>query len=82
MANKKGCIDLKAMSKSIPLDIRIKVSVEMHNISMLTELGFRENKMWTPEEDELLEKLMKSSHKLSDIIMNDIKEWEDDGSPT
>lgn len=65
----------------IPLDTRIRVSSQMAFINLITELGYREDKMWTPDEDELLNKLMNLAEKHTQDILNEIKECKDEGSP-
>lgn len=56
-----------------PLKTKIRVKCEMSFIDLLTELGYREDKAWTPDEDEKLNKLIKSASKLTDDIMELIK---------
>lgn len=58
-----------------PLDIRIKVSNQMAFINLITELGYREDKIWSPDEDELLNKLMNLADKHTQDILNEIKEY-------
>lgn len=43
--------------KETPLKTRLKVSTQMAFISLLSELGYRENKMWSEDEEETLNKL-------------------------
>jgi len=77
--NLRGVID--EIAKQSPLETRIRVTNEMGFISLLTELGLRENKVWTPEEDEMLTQLMLSARKQTDYIMSTINEWKQDGEP-
>ena len=49
---------IKELMKDIPLETRLKVSNEMAFINLIVELGYREDKAWTDDEDELLGKLM------------------------
>ena len=49
---------IKELMKDIPLETKLKVSNEMAFINLIVELGYREDKTWTDEEDELLSKLM------------------------
>jgi hypothetical protein len=67
--------------KETPLETRLKVLSEMDFITLITELGYREEKFWTPEEDELLGKLCKLAKKHTDSILKEIEEWKKDGSP-
>lgn len=60
--------------REIPLKTRLKVMNEMCFIDLLTELGFREDKMWTDEEDELLSKLCKLAMKHTEDILKEIEQ--------
>lgn len=70
--------EFERISKEIPLRTRIKVCSEMDFINLITELGYREDKMWTPEEDELLRKLMNLAHDHTNTILREIEGWEED----
>ncbi len=72
---------IKERSKIIPLEIRLKVANEMAFISLLSTLGFRENKMWTDDEDELLSKLIEAAKKHTNDQLKCIKKWKEDGEP-
>ncbi len=61
--------------ESIPLETRIKVSIECAFITLITELGYRESKMWTDEEQPILDKLMKLAKEETDSILKEIEEW-------
>lgn len=74
-------INFEKIIKETPLDIRIRVRNETAFINLLTELGYRENKMWTPEESKTFNRLMKLADKHTTEIFEIIKEWESDGSP-
>ena len=50
-------------------------------ITLLSEVGFRENKVWSDEEDELLTKLCDLALKHTKHQLEQIKEWEKDGRP-
>ena len=67
--------------KEIPLATRLKVANEMAFIDLIVELGYREDKMWTDEENELLGKLCELAQKHTDSILKDIEVWEADGKP-
>ena len=60
--------------KEIPLKTRIKISNEMAFINLIVELGYREDKMWTDDENELLGKLCSLAQKHTDRILKDIEE--------
>lgn len=64
--------------KEIPLLTRIQVNNEFAFIRMLSELGFREAKAWTPDEDELLNKLMNLARENTINIMDEIKDYQKD----
>ena len=63
--------------KDIPLDIRFRVASEFAFIDLITELGYREEKMWTKEEDAQLQKLMKLVEKHKDDLLKELQEWEE-----
>lgn len=73
---------LGELYKEIPLETRLKVLNQMAFISLLTELGYREEKMWTSDEDERFDKLMDLANKHTEDIMEEISEWEKDGKPS
>lgn len=55
------------------LDTEIRVSTEIAFLNLIHELGYRESKMWSESEDELLKKLMGLAHKQAKEIMELIK---------
>lgn len=67
--------------KNNSLETRLKVSNEIAFINLLTELGFRESKSWTPEEDEMLGKLCQFAHKHTQHQLEQIEQWKKDGEP-
>jgi hypothetical protein len=72
---------IKKILKETPLETRLKVSNEMAFIMLITELGFRENKMWNendPKEMELLGKLCKFAEEHTKNQMKTIEEWKKD----
>ena len=71
----------KKILKETPLKTRLKVANKMAFINLIVELGYREDKMWTDDENELLDKLCGLAKEHTDIILKDIKEWENDGKP-
>lgn len=58
-----------------PLDVRIRVSTEIAFINLITELGYRKKGYWTPDEDELLNKLMDLAEKHTQDILEEINEF-------
>ena len=71
----------KKMVKEIPLKTRIKVNTEMAFIDLITKLGYRENKMWTNDEDELLGRLCGLAEELSINLIKEFEQWHKDGKP-
>lgn len=67
--------------KETPLDIRLDVINDMCFIDLITELGYREEKAWTEEENEVLHKICKAARKHTLRILQTIQEWEKDGKP-
>lgn len=67
--------------KEIPLKTRIKVANEMAFINLIVELGYREDKMWSDDENELLSRLCGLAKEHTDSILKDIEEWEKYGKP-
>ena len=72
---------LEKILKEIPLEVRLKTSNEMAFIELLAELGFIENKMWSDDEDIMLQKLCDFAKKHTEHQLARIKEWEEDGRP-
>ena len=68
-------MDLNKLFKEIPLETRIKVLCEASFIDLITELGYREDKMWSDDEQEQLEKLMLGAKKMTNDIFETIQEW-------
>jgi len=73
MGKSKNLISDRA--KNIPLKTRIKVSNEMAFINLIVELGYREDKIWTNDENELFGKLCKLAQEHTNSILNDIETW-------
>jgi len=75
---------IEKMIKEIPLKIRLKVSNEMAFMDLITELGYREDKMWDESDEkdnEIFNKLMKLAREHTEYQMNEIQRWKEDGSP-
>jgi hypothetical protein len=68
--------------KKTPLKTRIKVDIQTSFINLITELGYRESKHWTEDEDPILRRLTDLANKTTDYIMESVSEWEKDGKPT
>jgi len=69
---KKSKNTISEIAKDIPLETRILVANEMAFINLITELGYREDKMWTEDENELLGKLCDLAKKHTDSILKEI----------
>jgi len=65
--------NIRKLLEDIPLKTRLKVLNEMAFIDLISELGYREDKMWSDEEDELLSKLCKCALKHTENILEEIK---------
>jgi len=65
----------------IPLKTRLKVLNEMMLMDFLTEFGFREDKQWIEEEEEMLTKLLNYAKKITKSQLSEIEDWELDGKP-
>ena len=72
---------LEELLKQASLESRLKVSNQMAFINLIVALGYREDKMWTDEEDELLQKLIELAKKHTDEQLKQIIQWEKDGRP-
>jgi len=58
--------DFEAMIDNMPVENKMKVENEMAFIDLITYLGYRENKMWTVDEDPILHKLCAKAKELAD----------------
>ena len=67
--------------KKVPLDIRLDVINDMHFMDLIHELGYREEKGWTDEENEVLYKINKAARNHTLRILQEIQQWEKDGKP-
>lgn len=72
---------LEKIRKETPLKTRLKVSTEMAFINLISELGYRENKMWTEDEDETLNKLCALAKDLANDHIKEFEQWQKDGKP-
>jgi hypothetical protein len=58
-----------------PLDIRLNVINQIAFINLIRELGYRKSGYWTPEEDEILDKLCNLANKHTQDILEEIEEF-------
>ena len=67
--------------KRVPLKTRLRVVNEMTFMELITELGYREDKMWTDDESAILHKLLSMAGILTTRQIEEFEEWENDGRP-
>ena len=72
---------IERILKETPLKTRLKVSTEMAFISLISELGYRENKIWTDDENETLNKLCELAMDLVNDHIKEFEQWQKDGKP-
>lgn len=77
----KNKLKMEEMFKNIPLKIRLETLSDFSFMDLIHELGYRESKVWSPEEDEVRKKIWESAKKMTQDILETIKEWEEDGRP-
>jgi len=72
------------MLKETPLESRIKMSCWFVLNDMIHDSGARESAAWdetNPKDIEMMKLLDDKTKELTEQIMEDIKEWEQDGKP-
>ena len=70
--------------KETPLESRIRISCWFALNNMIHDSGAREESMWdetNPKDVEIMELLEDKTEELTKKIMENIKEWEEDGKP-
>ena len=60
--------------KNTSLESKLKVMNEMAFINLITELGYRKDRMWTDSENDLLQKLCDLAKEHTDNIIKKINE--------
>lgn len=75
MKNEGNIISEWLKENPTPLDIRLNVLNQIAFIDLITELGYRKNGYWTPEEDEIFNKLCTLANKHTKDIIKEIEEW-------
>lgn len=76
MKNSKNSI--KETLIDIPLETRFKILLEMFYINLITDLGFREEKMWNENNEEdmkLLNKILKTAKKDTELLVEEVDRW-------
>lgn len=67
--------------KETPLSTRLNVLNETTFITLITKLGYRDEKMWSEDENDKLNIIREIARTLTTDTLTEIKEWVDDGSP-
>jgi hypothetical protein len=70
--------------KQTPLEARVKISCWFALNDMIHDSGAREEAVWdetNPKDVEMMKLLDDKTKELTEVIMNNIKEWEEDGKP-
>lgn len=65
--------------KEVPLETRFKVLLEMFYINLITDLGFRKDKMWNENDKEdmdLLNKILETAKKDSESFVEEVERWQ------
>lgn len=73
--------EFEKILKETPLNIRLSVSNYMAFVSLITELGYRDDKAWGEDENELHDKLTMCAQQHTIHQLDDIKGWINDGKP-
>jgi hypothetical protein len=86
MAKTRGILSntIKELIKETPLESRIRMSCWFVLNDMIHESGAREESVWDetkPKDIELMKLLDNKTKELTEKILRDIKEWEEDGKP-
>jgi len=71
--DKNGVIS--RLLKKIPLSTEIRVGNQMAFINLIHELGYRENKYWTEEDNDLFQKIIDLADKHTKDQLKDIKKY-------
>lgn len=61
----------------MPLETTLQVTIEAAFINLITELGYREDKEWTSDENPQMFKLIDLAEDLSHDIIEELKSQED-----
>lgn len=75
---------INELLKETPLESRIRISCWFVLNNMIHESGAREESVWDetkPKDIELMKLLDSKTTELTEKIIRDIKEWEEDGKP-
>ena len=71
MIDKDNIIE-KILSE-IDLRTKLKVNNEFAFVNLLTELGYRKDKLWTDYENDMLDKIFDLASELADTQMEEIE---------
>jgi len=64
--------------ENIPLKTRIQVANEISFINIIHELGYREDKVWTKDDEDILNKILELAAKHTENILKEIRDNEID----
>ena len=67
--------------KTTTLETRLFVTNQCYLIKTITDLGFRDENMWSHNDKELFNKIAEKAKELTEWQLEQIKEWEEDGKP-
>ena len=70
---------ISKLLKQTTLETRLSVLNEMRFIDLITDLGYRDECIWTPEEDRILQKICEFSKKLALEQIEEFNKWKEDG---
>lgn len=65
---------LEKIMNEIPLSTHLTVSIQLAMIDLLSAVGFRENKMWTDDEEDVLSIIFDSAEKIAKQLEGDLME--------
>jgi hypothetical protein len=75
---------ISELLKETPLESRIKMSCWFMINNVIHESGAREESVWdetNPKDIEMMKLLDDKTKELTETILRNIKEWEEDGKP-
>lgn len=63
---------IEKIMNRIPLSTHLTVSIQLAMIDLLSAVGFRENKMWTDDEEDVLSIICNSAERLAKELEEDL----------
>lgn len=73
MKDNKAVLD--RLRKKITLEMRLEASNTAAFIDLITDLGYRESKPWSSDEDDLLNEIVQRANKLAKQQLAEIEKW-------